>query len=115
MKIQKALIILCALAVVSITYAAQKEQAEPAAVNVVKAETATWQESIASTGTLVAEEGVVIKPDISGRITKIYFKSGQHVEAGAPLVQIFPDILQAELKQSEATLSLAKTTYGRFD
>lgn len=115
MTIKKILICVCALTVLSMAYAAKAEEKAPAAVNVVKAATATWQESINSTGTLVPEEGVVIKPDISGRITKIYFKSGQHVEAGTPLVQIFPDVLQAELMQSEATLKLAKTTFERFE
>ena len=93
---------------------AETEKMPPVAVNVVKASLATWQESINSTGSLVSQQGVAITPDVSGHVTKIYFKSGQYVEAGTPLVQLFPDVLQAQLRQYKATLKLAQSSFKRF-
>lgn len=93
---------------------AAKQVAPSFPVNVMTAAYKTWQPSIISTGTLVADQGVTIKSDVAGRVTKIYFKSGTHVKAGDPLVQIFPDILQAQLKQDQAAVVLTKQNFERM-
>lgn len=71
------------------------------------------QQQVAATGTLTAIPGIVIKPEISGRVTKVYFKSGDTVKKGAPIIEIYPDIIKAELAQAEATLQLTKLNYDR--
>ncbi len=85
----------------------------PAPVEVAKAELQQWQEQIHSTGTISAIQGVMIKPEVSGRITHIYFVSGTDVKKGDPLFQIYPDILEAQLKNNQAALDLAQVNYDR--
>ncbi len=87
----------------------------PPTVEVAKAQQQSWQDQITATGTISAINGVVLKPEVAGRITKIYFKSGSYVKEGQPLFQIYPDILQAQLESNEASLSLAQVEYDRAD
>ncbi|MDX1905657.1 MAG: efflux RND transporter periplasmic adaptor subunit [Bacteroidia bacterium] len=56
--------------------------------------------TIASTGTLLANEEVELRSEISGRITRINFQEGQTVPAGKVLVNINDSELQAQLKKS---------------
>ncbi len=107
--------ILLFVSIMNLSYAvASEDKAPPVYVNVIKAGTKTWQEDINATGTLIADQGVVISADVSGRVTQIYFKSGNYVKAGTPLIQLFPDILKAQLRQYQATLNLAKLNFDRF-
>lgn len=71
------------------------------------------QQQVSATGTLNAIPGIVVKPEISGRITKIYFKSGDAVAAKAPLIEIYPDVIKAQLAQAQASQQLTKLNYDR--
>lgn len=73
----------------------------------------SWQTTVTAIGTLNANQGVVIKPEINGRVTAIYFHSGDFVKAGTPLLQIFPDIIRAQLAAAQAKEVLSKANYGR--
>ncbi|MBL0942454.1 MAG: efflux RND transporter periplasmic adaptor subunit [Alphaproteobacteria bacterium] len=64
-------------------------------------------------GTLIAEQKVVIRPEIEGKITKILFKGGSTVEAGAPLIEIDPRMFEAQVKEAEARFELAKAENAR--
>jgi membrane fusion protein, multidrug efflux system len=59
---------------------------------------------IDSFGSLAAYEDVDIKPQVSGQIGSIHFKEGEYVEKGDLLVSIDPEIYQANLDNSVATL-----------
>ncbi|MFN7097682.1 MAG: efflux RND transporter periplasmic adaptor subunit, partial [Gammaproteobacteria bacterium] len=85
----------------------------PSPVEVAKAVQQQWQDQIHSTGSISAIQGVMIAPQVSGQITKIYFTSGTDVKKGDPLFQIFPDILEAQLQNDQAALSLAQVNYDR--
>jgi membrane fusion protein (multidrug efflux system) len=85
----------------------------PAIVAIEPVKMENWQTEISAIGTLVASQGVVIKPEISGRITEIYFRSGDYVKANVPLVQINPAILKAELIAVQAKAKLSKADYER--
>lgn len=98
----------------STAYAANPAaQTMAAVVEASKAQAATYQASVNSVGTLVAEQGITVKSEVAGRVTKILFQSGQYVKQGAPLVQIYPDILQAELAANQAAAELSKVNYQR--
>jgi len=84
-------------------------------VEVAKAQNQQWKDQILATGTISAINGVIIKPEAAGRITKIYFKSGSYVKKGDPLFQIYPDILEAQLASNKAALSLARVEYDRAE
>ena len=84
-----------------------------ATVEVATAKQQDWKDQITATGSIAAINGVVIKPQVAGTITKIYFKSGSYVKKGDPLFQIYPDILNAELASAQAQLQLAQVEYQR--
>lgn len=58
------------------------------------------------TGTLLANEAVEIRPEISGKITHIYFKEGTRVKKGELLVKMFDADLQAQLKKNKLQIEL---------
>ena len=93
--------------------ASQKHQMPPTVVETAKAQSKIWQDSISSTGTISAFNGIMLSPEIPGRITKIYFKSGQYVKQGTPLIQIYPDVIKAQLEKAQAQLKLSKLEYAR--
>lgn len=60
------------------------------------------------TGTLVAREGVDIRPEISGKVVEIAFEEGSFVNRGELLVRLNDSELQAELEAANQNLRLAK-------
>ncbi len=62
----------------------------------------TLRKSLTAVGTLVANENVVIRPEIAGRVQAIAFQEGQSATRGAPLVQLDDAVHRAELAQAEA-------------
>lgn len=85
----------------------------PAVVEVAPAVQQDWKDEIIATGTISALNGVILKTEVPGRITKIYFTSGENVKKGDPLFQIYPDILEAQLQSNQASLALAQVEYQR--
>ncbi|MDP3408454.1 efflux RND transporter periplasmic adaptor subunit [Bosea sp. (in: a-proteobacteria)] len=85
----------------------------PVPVEVARIERATVNEEVEALGTLAADESVVIAPEIAGRVIALGFREGQRVEKGQLLVKLDTAILDAELKQLQADLSLARDTFQR--
>lgn len=69
--------------------------------------------TIVTTGSLLSNEFTEIRPEISGRITHIYFNEGAYVKKGALLVKLFDGDLQARMKQLQVQKDLADTTLAR--
>src|SRR6266436_4860993 len=65
--------------------------------------------------TLKSRDTAVIMPQVEGIITQIFVHSGQHVGAGAPLIQIDPSKQQATLKNQEdaRTAQLAQVKWAQ--
>ncbi len=57
----------------------------------------TLNTRITATGSLLANEEVVLQPETSGKVEQILFKEGSVVSLGDLLVKINDDVLQAEL------------------
>jgi len=93
---------------------ASKSKSPPAVVEVTKVEYSSLEQKIPATGSVVSIPGIVIKPETSGRVTNIYFKPGDDVVAGTPILEINPDPLKASLAQAEANLHLAQLDYDRY-
>jgi membrane fusion protein (multidrug efflux system) len=72
------------------------------------------QQSIKAVGTLRANESIVIRPEIAGRIRQILFQEGQAVEKDALLIELDDSELQAELSQATAQLKVSRLTYERL-
>src|SRR3990167_7918139 len=80
--------------------------AKPATdVTVVQAKEQQWYDQIETTGSINALQGVMVSSEVSGRVTKIYFQDGIAAKQGDPLIQIYPDILEAQLANAEAAAS----------
>src|SRR2546421_6255928 len=61
----------------------------PSNVSVVEAKSEVIPNLLVAVGDLAAVHQVNVTSDVSGRITDIMFAAGSHVNAGAPLVQLF--------------------------
>jgi membrane fusion protein (multidrug efflux system) len=86
----------------------------PTVVKTVTAEKKIWQDSILVIGSLAAFQGTILSPEIDGRVTKIYFTEGQEVKAGDLLIEIYPDIIKAQLEKAKAQLVRSKLQYERY-
>jgi len=53
--------------------------------------------------TLKSRDSAILKPDVEGQITRIFVHSGEHVEAGASILEIDPSKQQATVHSQEAT------------
>ncbi|MEW5796389.1 MAG: efflux RND transporter periplasmic adaptor subunit [Candidatus Zixiibacteriota bacterium] len=62
---------------------------------------------ITATGTLLANEEVELRSEISGRVTGIFFSEGSRVAKGTVLLKINDRELQAQLKRKEFEQALA--------
>ena len=74
----------------------------PIPVNVVIAKPGLFNERITIKGSVIANEEVMLKSEVPGKIVGIYFKEGQFVRKGTLLVKIYDEDLQAGL--SKATI-----------
>lgn len=68
---------------------------------------------VSAVGTLLANESVMIRPEIAGRVVAIHFHEGQAVPKGARLVTLDQSEYKAILAQSEADAKLAKRRFER--
>ncbi|TCR70396.1 efflux RND transporter periplasmic adaptor subunit [Bosea sp. BK604] len=98
---------------VSPARAATNPQASAVPVEVGKIEIASVNEEVQALGTLAADESVVIAPEIAGRVVALGFKEGDRVQKGQELVKLDKAILEADLKQAEADVRLARDTHER--
>ena len=64
-------------------------------------------------GTLRSRRGVVLRPEVSGRITQLNFTDGQRVKKGQTLVQFDDQLPLAQVQQSQAELSIAQANQNR--
>lgn len=89
--------------------------AGPAGVVVETAETSLGRAAheLAAVGTLEANQDVIIRPEISGRVAEIVFDNGAPVERNQVLVRLDDALLRAELAQARAHLALSQRNYER--
>lgn len=99
----------CALAAL----AKGPEKMPPPMVRAEAVKMQAWQPKVQATGSLAARQGIVVKPEIAGRVTRIFFKSGQNVQQGAPLLQLSQGILKSQLAINQANLALRQREFQR--
>jgi len=88
-------------------------QIPPVTVATTKAISQTWKPSLSAVGTLVSINGVEVNSRVNGQVIAIYFKSGEMVQKGQPLIQLDDSIDQQILKDSLADSRLSKLSYDR--
>lgn len=90
---------------------AQAPRAMP--VEAAAVETGPVRDQIEAVGDIIADESVVIRPEIAGQIEGIHFVEGSTVKKGELLFSLDDAILTAELADATAALELAKRNYER--
>ena len=92
---------------------ASSAAAGPVSVEVAKVEAMTLLDEVQAVGSLRSRQGVVLRPEVSGRVAAIGFADGQPVRRGQLLVQLDDTLQQAQLKQAQAQASIARTNLQR--
>lgn len=82
-------------------------------VDVVFAKEQRLAQQVTAVGSLLAQNATMVRAESSGRIARILFEEGTAVRAGTTLVLLDTDVLQAELQQAQAQLSLATSRSRR--
>lgn len=87
----------------------------PISVEAVAVVRMPLSDEVLTVGTLRANESVVIKPEIAGRIVRIGFQDGARVPKSALLVALDDSVLAAQADQARAELGLARAGYERTE
>ena len=87
--------------------------AKPPSVEVAKVDVAKLIDETQSVGTLRSRRGVMVRPEVAGRITQLNFTDGQRVKAGQVLVQFDDQLQQAQVQQTLAEVSIAQANQKR--
>jgi len=82
-------------------------------VNGIVVKASSFENELEVTGSVEANESVVLQSEISGLVTGIYFTEGSNVKKGTLLVKINDRDLQAQLQQVLTGLKLSKTNENR--
>lgn len=64
-------------------------------------------------GSLRSRQGVVLRPEVSGRITQLNFRDGDRVKKGQLLVQFDDQLPNAQVQQAQAELNIAMANNTR--
>ncbi|MGK2942986.1 MAG: efflux RND transporter periplasmic adaptor subunit, partial [Immundisolibacter sp.] len=80
---------------------------------VAQARTEHLTDRLRAVGTLAANESVLIRPEIPGRVERIHFEEGQPVKAGEPLITLDGAEYRAQVAQTEATVKVNSLNFQR--
>ena len=70
---------------------------------------------IEAVGSLKANESLVLRPEITGRVETITFTEGQEVKKDATLVQFDAAMYRAQVNEAKARVALSETEYQRVN
>ena len=73
-----------------------------------------FAETISATGTVLADEGVELQPEINGKIMSINFKEGGAVKKGDLLLKLNDSDLRANLDRYQYSKKLAEVRFRRY-
>jgi membrane fusion protein, multidrug efflux system len=68
---------------------------------------------LSAVGTLRANDDVILRPEVAGRVAAIRFEEGQAVRRGQPLVRLDASLWQAEADKAHAAAELARRNFAR--
>lgn len=121
-KLAPTLICTLLLALAATHGLAEEKQADPAQakpqglpVETVQTTTALIRNELTATGTLYANESVVITAEIAGKVTQLSFDDVEPVTAGQVLLQLDQSVLSAERDRAQANLNLSETNIKRAE
>lgn len=85
----------------------------PVTVEVAKVQIMKLTDDAQAVGSLRSRQSVMLRPEVSGRITQLNFRDGERVRKGQLLVQFDDQLQLAQIKQSQAELSIAQANHKR--
>ncbi len=83
------------------------------AVEVAKVESVTLVDETQAVGSLRSRQGVMLRPEVGGRVKQIFFNDGQRVRQGQVMVQFDDQLQRAQVAQAKAELSIAEANHKR--
>ena len=84
-----------------------------AAVEAARVERMRLTDDAQAVGSLRSRQSVMVRPEVSGRITQLNFRDGDRVRKGQLLVQLDDQLPRAQVQQSQAELSIAQANHKR--
>ncbi|MDO8421217.1 MAG: efflux RND transporter periplasmic adaptor subunit [Parvibaculum sp.] len=88
-------------------------QSAPQTVSTVVAGYEQWEPTISAVGTLKAQRGTDITPQLSGIVSEVSFQSDSDVKEGDLLISFAAEDDIAKLKALDSSVDLARLTYNR--
>ncbi len=85
----------------------------PVSVEAARVEVMKLTDDTQAVGSLRSRQSVVLRPEVSGRVTQLNFRDGDRVRKGQLLVQLDDQLPLAQVKQSQAELSIAMANHRR--
>jgi membrane fusion protein, multidrug efflux system len=82
-------------------------------VEVGRVEVVKLTDDAQAVGSLRSRQSVVLRPEVSGRITQLNFRDGDRVRRGQLLVQLDDQLPLAQVQQAQAELSIAQANHKR--
>ena len=117
--IGRLLLFVCLLASLSVSAASNKDKAKKAKdtktilVEVTNVKQATIPNEVDALGTLAAMQSVTISSQVDGRVAKIFFKDGQKVAKGMPIIQLDNEQAKADYDSALTALNLSRKKFQR--
>jgi membrane fusion protein (multidrug efflux system) len=85
----------------------------PVQVEAEKAQTMPLAEEVFAVGTLRANESVMVRPEMAGRVVQVRFSDGAQVKQGDLLIALDGSVLSAQAEQTRAELALSRANHER--
>ena len=82
-------------------------------VEAITVQTSALVAGLQTVGSLRADESVVVRPEVAGRIQRIHFSEGGRVSAGQPLFTLDGSLAQASLNEANANLDNSRRAAAR--
>ncbi len=89
------------------------DPSRPVTVEAVRVRVMKLTDDAQSVGSLRSRQSVMLRPEVSGRVVRLNFRDGERVRKGQLLVQFDDQLQQAQVKQSQAELSIARANHKR--
>lgn len=87
----------------------------PVKVTAVAVQKSNWETLLSAVGSLEAVQGVTVAAELSGKVTRVAFQSGDRVSKNTLLIQLDTSSEQAQLPGAEAAVTLARLNLQRSD
>jgi membrane fusion protein, multidrug efflux system len=97
----------------TIAHAKSQAKAKQVAIEAITVSPSQLVETVSAIGTLRSNEGVIIRPEINGRVTEIGFEEGRPIKKGTVLFRLDSSVSRAELADAQAKLALSQRNYAR--